>query len=83
MELNADSFHAFIFLPGVGIGVPAAAQAIQQVPTVQTAPQALQTANLQLQGTPQHQQLFMKQQQAPAFLSPQINQQVPFHQQKT
>ncbi|XP_078808928.1 AP2-associated protein kinase 1 isoform X8 [Oryzias latipes] len=60
---------------GVGIGVPAAAQAIQQVPTVQTAPQALQTANLQLQGTPQHQQLFMKQQQAPAFLSPQINQQ--------
>uniref|UniRef100_A0A3P9IIC1 non-specific serine/threonine protein kinase n=1 Tax=Oryzias latipes TaxID=8090 RepID=A0A3P9IIC1_ORYLA len=60
---------------GVGIGVPAAAQAAQQVPTVQTAPQALQTANMQLQGTPQHQQLFMKQQQAPAFLSPQINQQ--------
>uniref|UniRef100_A0A3P9KA26 non-specific serine/threonine protein kinase n=1 Tax=Oryzias latipes TaxID=8090 RepID=A0A3P9KA26_ORYLA len=60
---------------GVGIGVPAAAQAVQQVPTVQTAPQALQTANMQLQGTPQHQQLFMKQQQAPAFLSPQINQQ--------
>uniref|UniRef100_A0A8C7X4K7 non-specific serine/threonine protein kinase n=1 Tax=Oryzias sinensis TaxID=183150 RepID=A0A8C7X4K7_9TELE len=43
--------------------------------TPPTAPQALQTANMQLQGTPQHQQLFMKQQQAPAFLSPQINQQ--------
>ncbi|XP_071387398.1 AP2-associated protein kinase 1-like isoform X5 [Centroberyx affinis] len=60
---------------GVGIGVPppaaAAVQPAQQAPTAQAAPQPAQTANMQPQATPQHQQLFMKQQQAPAFFSPQ------------
>ncbi|XP_042343453.1 AP2-associated protein kinase 1-like isoform X6 [Plectropomus leopardus] len=62
---------------GVGIHVPppgaAAVQAAQQTPA---APQLAQTANMQPQATPQHQQLLMKQQQqAAAFLSPQSNQQ--------
>ncbi|XP_063753216.1 AP2-associated protein kinase 1-like isoform X3 [Eleginops maclovinus] len=61
---------------GVGINVPptavAAVQAAQQTPA---APQPAQTANMQPQATPQHQQLLMKQQQATAFLSPQSNQQ--------
>ncbi|XP_036069503.1 AP2-associated protein kinase 1 isoform X7 [Oryzias melastigma] len=61
--------------PAIGIGVPAAAQSPQQVPTMQSAPQPLQTANMQPQVTPQHQQLLMKQQQPPPFLSPQGNQQ--------
>ncbi|XP_078141277.1 AP2-associated protein kinase 1 isoform X5 [Centroberyx gerrardi] len=60
---------------GVGIGVPppaaAAVQPAQQAPAAQAAPQPAQTANVQPQATPQHQQLFMKQQQAPAFFSPQ------------
>ncbi|KAM6944452.1 AP2-associated protein kinase 1 isoform 4-T4 [Lycodopsis pacificus] len=63
---------------GVGINVPAAAavQAAQQAPAAQAAPQPAQTANMQPQATPQHQQLLMKQQhQASAFLSPQSNQQ--------
>ncbi|XP_049434116.1 AP2-associated protein kinase 1-like isoform X2 [Epinephelus fuscoguttatus] len=61
---------------GVGINVPppatAAVQAAQQAPA---APQPAQTANMQPQATPQHQQLLMKQQQASGFLSPQSNQQ--------
>ncbi|KAM9360040.1 AP2-associated protein kinase 1-like [Symphorus nematophorus] len=64
---------------GVGINVPspatAAVQPVQQAPAAQAAPQPAQTANMQPQATPQHQQLLMKQQQASAFLSPQSNQQ--------
>ncbi|XP_076586211.1 AP2-associated protein kinase 1 isoform X5 [Chaetodon auriga] len=64
---------------GVGINVPppaaAAVQPAQQGPAAQAAPQPTQTANMQPQATPQHQQLLMKQQQASAFLSPQSNQQ--------
>ncbi|XP_076586213.1 AP2-associated protein kinase 1 isoform X7 [Chaetodon auriga] len=65
---------------GVGINVPppaaAAVQPAQQGPAAQAAPQPTQTANMQPQATPQHQQLLMKQQQASAFLSPQSNQQM-------
>ncbi|XP_070819884.1 AP2-associated protein kinase 1 isoform X1 [Chaetodon trifascialis] len=64
---------------GVGINVPppaaAAVQPAQQAPGAQAAPQPPQTANMQPQATPQHQQLLMKQQQAASFLSPQSNQQ--------
>ncbi|XP_040011260.1 AP2-associated protein kinase 1-like isoform X2 [Xiphias gladius] len=64
---------------GVGISVPptavAAVQTSQQAPAVQAAPQPAQAANMQPQATPQHHQLFTKQQQASAFLSPQSNQQ--------
>lgn len=73
------SFFVCFSFPGVGINVPAAAavQAAQQAPAAQAAPQPAQTANMQPQATPQHQQLLMKQQQqASAFLSPQSNQQV-------
>ncbi|XP_041792529.1 AP2-associated protein kinase 1-like isoform X8 [Chelmon rostratus] len=75
---------------GVGISVPppaaAAVQPAQQAPAAQAAPQPAQTANMQPQATPQHQQLLMKQQQASGFLSPQSNQQhqlVLTHQQPT
>ncbi|XP_041792525.1 AP2-associated protein kinase 1-like isoform X4 [Chelmon rostratus] len=65
---------------GVGISVPppaaAAVQPAQQAPAAQAAPQPAQTANMQPQATPQHQQLLMKQQQASGFLSPQSNQQM-------
>uniref|UniRef100_A0AAQ5X5Z6 non-specific serine/threonine protein kinase n=1 Tax=Amphiprion ocellaris TaxID=80972 RepID=A0AAQ5X5Z6_AMPOC len=65
---------------GVGIGVPppaaAAVQPAQQASAAQAAAQPAQTANMQPQATPQHQQLLMKQQQASPFLSPQSNQQV-------
>ncbi|XP_070819885.1 AP2-associated protein kinase 1 isoform X2 [Chaetodon trifascialis] len=65
---------------GVGINVPppaaAAVQPAQQAPGAQAAPQPPQTANMQPQATPQHQQLLMKQQQAASFLSPQSNQQM-------
>ncbi|XP_044224235.1 AP2-associated protein kinase 1-like isoform X5 [Thunnus albacares] len=54
----------------IGSSVPPSAAAAQQ-----TAPQSVQTTNMQPQATPQHQQLLMKQQQASAFLSPQSNQQ--------
>ncbi|XP_035811730.2 AP2-associated protein kinase 1-like isoform X5 [Amphiprion ocellaris] len=64
---------------GVGIGVPppaaAAVQPAQQASAAQAAAQPAQTANMQPQATPQHQQLLMKQQQASPFLSPQSNQQ--------
>ncbi|XP_008280545.1 AP2-associated protein kinase 1 isoform X7 [Stegastes partitus] len=64
---------------GVGIGVPppaaAAVQPAQQASAAQAAAQPAQTANMQPQATPQHQQLLIKQQQASAFLSPQSNQQ--------
>lgn len=50
----------------------AAVQAAQQA-AAQPAPTS---GAMQPQATPQHQQLFMKQQQASAFLSPQSNQQV-------
>lgn len=60
----------------------AAVQPGQQAPAAQAAaPQPTQTANMQPQATPQHQQLLMKQQQqqqAAGFLSPQGNQQVGF-----
>ncbi|KAM4616419.1 AP2-associated protein kinase 1-like [Polymixia lowei] len=60
---------------GVGIGVPplaaTAVQPAQQAPAAQATPQTAQSASAQPQVTPQHQQLFMKQQQAPAFFSPQ------------
>ncbi|XP_042276902.1 AP2-associated protein kinase 1-like isoform X7 [Thunnus maccoyii] len=54
----------------IGSSVPPSAATAQQ-----TAPQSVQTTNMQPQATPQHQQLLMKQQQASAFLSPQSNQQ--------
>ncbi|XP_069555893.1 AP2-associated protein kinase 1-like [Brachyistius frenatus] len=58
---------------GIGVSAPAAAavQPAQQVPAATAAPQ---TANMQPQAIPQHQQLLMKQQQASAFLTPQSNQ---------
>uniref|UniRef100_A0A668AZT4 non-specific serine/threonine protein kinase n=1 Tax=Myripristis murdjan TaxID=586833 RepID=A0A668AZT4_9TELE len=60
---------------GVGISVPppaaAAVQPAQQAPAAQAAPQPAQATNVQPPATPQHQQLFMKQQQAPAFFSSQ------------
>lgn len=74
------SFFWLFRLPGVGIHVPspatAAVQPAQQASAAQAAPQPAQTASMQPQATPQHQQLFMNQQQASAFLSPQSNQQV-------
>ncbi|KAM9858476.1 AP2-associated protein kinase 1 [Aulostomus maculatus] len=64
---------------GVSVGIsPSASTAVQpaqQAPAVQPTPQPAQTANMQSQATPQHQQLLMKQQQAASFLSPQSNQQ--------
>ncbi|XP_056138299.1 AP2-associated protein kinase 1-like [Lampris incognitus] len=60
---------------GVGINVPppaaAAVQPAQQAPVAQAAPQPAQTINVQPPATPQHQQLFIQQQQAPAFFGPQ------------
>ncbi|XP_044224236.1 AP2-associated protein kinase 1-like isoform X6 [Thunnus albacares] len=61
----------------IGSSVPPSAAAAQQ-----TAPQSVQTTNMQPQATPQHQQLLMKQQQASAFLSPQSNQQQQQQQQQ-
>lgn len=73
-------FFNFLLVLGVAIHAPphatAAVQPAQQASAAQAAPQPAQTANMQPQTTPQHQQLYMKHQQASAFLSPQSNQQV-------
>ncbi|XP_035513816.1 AP2-associated protein kinase 1-like isoform X2 [Morone saxatilis] len=60
---------------GVGMNVPPTAAAAVQPAQQAPATQPVQTANMQPQATPQHQQLLMKQQQVAAFLSPQSNQQ--------
>lgn len=74
------SFFNFVFVPGVGIHAPphatVAVQPAQPASAAQAAPQPAQTASMPPQTTPQHQQLYMKHQQASAFLSPQSNQQV-------
>uniref|UniRef100_A0A668APN0 non-specific serine/threonine protein kinase n=1 Tax=Myripristis murdjan TaxID=586833 RepID=A0A668APN0_9TELE len=62
-----------LFCVGISVPPPAAAavQPAQQAPAAQAAPQPAQATNVQPPATPQHQQLFMKQQQAPAFFSSQ------------
>ncbi|KAK2902285.1 hypothetical protein Q8A73_012031 [Channa argus] len=66
---------------GVGITVPppatAANQPTQQAPVTQAAQQPAQTTIMQLQVTPQHHQVLIKQQQASTLLGQQNIQQAP------
>lgn len=76
-----NDFFILLSVVGVGIHAPphatAAVQPAHQALAAQAAPPPVQAAAMPPpQTTPQHQQLYMKHQQASAFLSPQSNQQV-------